>query len=176
MQLYIFAALLVVVALNMAYADHPSSECCAARKYKVPISLAVAPPKDPKKPWQYAVRVGQILYLTSLRAFDSFGNRTIIPERGTYKESLWIMDLAYQILDQAGCHWTNVHDVEILVTGGSEEYPEVDKAINRFCELVECAGFPWAGHLRSTLPLPGGAAVEFKIQASNCRWSDRGNQ
>ncbi|XP_055350254.1 uncharacterized protein LOC129596879 [Paramacrobiotus metropolitanus] len=171
MQLYIFAALLVVEALNMADAeDRPPSECCTARKYKVPITSA--PPKDPTKPWQYAVRVGPILYLSSLRAFHDLNDPKSFGTRGTYNESMKIMKFTRAILKDAGCTWNDVHDVTVLVTGNTTEYQTVDKAMYDFCEQAGCLEFPWAGHLRTTPSIDGGASVEFTVQASNCNWTD----
>ncbi|XP_055350282.1 uncharacterized protein LOC129596905 [Paramacrobiotus metropolitanus] len=179
MKQILLAGLLIVAAMSMAAdLDHsPQSECCSARKYTVPISPIVAPPKDPKKPWQYAVRVGQILYVTSVRGFTSLANRTISDQYRTYSQALQIMKLTGQILNEAGCKWSNVHDVTALVTGGPEDFPIIEIAMKKFCAKPEnnCSGFPWAAHMRSAPLLAGDAWVEFSVQASYCDWKPEGH-
>ncbi|XP_055350348.1 uncharacterized protein LOC129596966 [Paramacrobiotus metropolitanus] len=178
MKLAILAALLAVAATSVASGHHRRrSECCSAwKRYIVPISSSVAPTKPTTKPWQYAVRVGQSLFMTSVRAFTSFANRTIISPGGTYNEAIQVMSLTEQILNEAGCTWNDVHDVVALITAGPTDYPVIDTAMNDFCATHGCSGFPWTGHLRTSPSFSGGATVEFTVQASNCNWTGEDNE
>ncbi|XP_055350275.1 uncharacterized protein LOC129596899 [Paramacrobiotus metropolitanus] len=177
----IFAGLLVVAAMSMAESSTPTatadhaqpdqSECCSARPrqlYNASNSVLVKQLQGP--PVQYAVRVGQILYVTSLRAFNDssdLDNHT----NGTKSEAIQIMKLTRGILEDAGCSWHDVHDVTVLVVGDPhEEFPLIDEAMNEFWRDNGCGDFPWAGHLRNTPAIAGGAKVEMTVQASSCQY------
>ncbi|XP_055350268.1 uncharacterized protein LOC129596894 [Paramacrobiotus metropolitanus] len=177
MQLIIFAGLLVAADISMAadLGPSPPSECCSVRKYSIPTTPSESLPGNAASPWQYAVRVGQILYVTSLRAFASFTHRdTIFSVGNTNAEVTQIMMLINNILMEAGCTWSNVHDVEVLVTGDPDDkFPAVYKAMDRFCRALNCTDFPWAAHFRTAESLADNATVEFAVQASNCEWEHK---
>ncbi|XP_055350263.1 uncharacterized protein LOC129596889 [Paramacrobiotus metropolitanus] len=195
MKLIILVGLLVVVATSLADEEQSlHSECCRAPKYTVALSSLLAlsegaakpsngvANKAPTgeahnpKPWNYAVRVGKILHLTSLRSFESLKHHDKIIHPGNpYLESLQIMNLTNQILKEAGCTsgWNNVHDVVVLVTGSTDNFKNVRMAMGEFCGRTEnnCLDYPWIAHFRTALALRSSATVEFAVQASNCNFT-----
>ncbi|XP_055348459.1 uncharacterized protein LOC129595462 [Paramacrobiotus metropolitanus] len=153
-----------------SYTPAPCTCVAVTQTHIITINNTVAPPKPDNRPWQYAIKVGDILYMTSIRAFKSFADRSIITYGGTYNEAIQVMTLANQILTEAGCKWENVHDLLALAVNGPSEFPLVDKAIADFCKTHNCTVFPWAGHLRTGGAMTDGALVEMTIQANNCNW------
>ncbi|XP_055333773.1 uncharacterized protein LOC129585202 [Paramacrobiotus metropolitanus] len=150
-----------------------NQQCCSKwQRYNVPISPSLAPPKDVTKPWQHAVRVGNLLFLHSVHPFVSFFNNTVIEPKTTYNHVMQCFNLVNQILKQSGCTFNNVHDVQVGIANFADA-DLVDKAFNDFCAKNGCSGFPWAGHLRSGGPFKHGITAEVAVQASNCDWPQK---
>ncbi|XP_055350276.1 uncharacterized protein LOC129596900 [Paramacrobiotus metropolitanus] len=158
-------------------------ECCSVSEHSV--SKHIMGPnheldkliEGSNKPYQSAVRVGQILYLSSVRAPDHVVNGFENTDRlrSTNLQAEWIMRQLHNALENFGCRWYNVHDVTVLVTGGPDEYHQIDTAVKDFCKqpIFQCASLPWAAHLRTAPSLTGKATVEFTLQASNCHWTEK---